>query len=76
MTRDLRPNRRSWERRHYISGLLREALSLAQEESASDHEDRHAIALTVRLGLLYEDSCELEEKALERRRKYRGRSEE
>lgn len=70
-------NRRSWERRHRISALLKEALYLAQQESTSDYEDRHAMALTARLGLLYEDSCELEEKALERRREYdRDRSTE
>lgn len=70
-------NRRSWERRHRISALLREALQLAQQESLNDHEDRHAMALTVRLGLLHEDSCELEEKALERRKLYdRDRSSE
>jgi hypothetical protein len=70
-------NRRSWERRHRISALLREALQLAQQESLNDGEDRHAQALTVRLSLLHEDSCELEEKALERRKMYdRDRSSE
>lgn len=70
MARDVRPNRRSWERRHKISSLLKEALYLAQQESSSDYEDRHAIAFTVRLGLLYEDSTDLEEKALERRKAF------
>src|SRR3954454_13553892 len=70
MTRDIRPNRRSWERRHRISAHLREALSLAQEEAHADHEDRYTIALLMRLGLLLEDAIELEEKALERRKKY------
>jgi Arc/MetJ-type ribon-helix-helix transcriptional regulator len=65
--REPRPNRRSWDRRHRISDLLREALRLAQEESYADHEDRNVIALTVRLGVLHEDALELEEKALARR---------
>lgn len=68
---------RSWERRHRISALLREALQLAQQESLNDQEDRYVTALAVRLGLLYEDSCELEEKALELRKAYyRDRSSE
>lgn len=68
---------RNWERRHRITELLREALRLAQEESAADGEDWHANALTVRLGLLYDDSCELEEKALERHKAHtRDRSSE
>jgi hypothetical protein len=41
---------------------------LAREESLHDHEDRHAITFTSRIGLLYEDAKELEEKALERQR--------
>jgi hypothetical protein len=65
--REPRLNRRSWDRRHRISGLIREALHLAQEEAHGDHEDRNVIALTVRLGLIHEDAVELEEKALERR---------
>lgn len=75
--REPRPNRRSWERRHRITEQLRDALKLAQQESVADHEDRNAIAFTVRLGLLFEDSVELEERALERRKKYdRDRSED
>lgn len=64
---DYRSNRRSWERRHRISALIKEALYLSQQEATADSSDRYTIALTVRLGLLYEDSIELEEKALERR---------
>ena len=75
--REPRPTRRSWERRHRISKLLRDALKLSQQESGTDVEDRHMIAFTVRLGLLLEDGVELEEKALERRRRHdRDRSEE
>lgn len=66
MTRDPTPTKRSWERRHRISELLREATRLAQQESIRDHEDRQVVAFLVRLGLLYEDSVDLEERALTR----------
>ena len=65
--RDPTPNRQSWERRHRISGLVHEALRLAQQEAHADHLDRQVVALLVRLGLLHEDAVELEEKALARR---------
>lgn len=68
--REPRPNRRSWDRRHRISGLVREALQLAQEESHADHLDRHMVAFLVRLGLLHEDAVELEESALEYRHRH------
>jgi hypothetical protein len=67
-------NRRSWDRRHRISALIKEALYLSQQEATADSDDRQTIALTVRLGLLYEDAIELEEKALERRQDHRYRS--
>jgi hypothetical protein len=70
--REPRPNRRSWDRRHRISGLIREALRLAQEEAHADHEDRKVVALLVRLGLLHEDAVELEEKALASRQAVRS----
>jgi hypothetical protein len=58
---------RNWDRRHRISALIKEALYLSKQESTADPDDRQTIAMTVRLGLLYEDAIELEEKALERR---------
>lgn len=64
--RDPTPTHRSWERRHRISELLREALRLAQQESTRDHEDRQVVAFLVRIGLLHEDAIDLEERALER----------